>query len=60
MVEAIDHADFVVEDLTSPAAIIEFDPDVHAHMTSMHEVGPFGYFRVWKRETPENLSVHLK
>jgi hypothetical protein len=60
MLRAIDQADMIVEDETSPAMIVEFDPNVHAHMAGMHEIGPIPYFRVWQRDGIPNASSNAK
>ena len=60
MLDKIDQSDVIVEDLTSPSAIIDFDPDVKTHMASMHESGHMRYFRVWQRDGTSPIALTLR
>ena len=47
--EAIQHADFVVADLTGSAAIVEYEPGVKGLLDQMRLTSSTQNFRVWRR-----------
>lgn len=50
IVDQINHADIVVEDLTSPPELVDQDADIQAALAAMRPGRQMTYFRVWQRE----------
>jgi len=46
----IEHADTVVEDMTSPTTLVDYNPQVQAELARMRLTSSTAHFRVWQRD----------